>query len=83
MPELHDRVRVETTTGGCYHKKTGTVTKILTGNRTPRAPRPEGSLNRYPYWFRVTFDEPADNGGTPVESEIFLNYELKVLHETG
>lgn len=70
------RVQVKTSTGGCYHGKTGSISRILNGNMTPLDMIPDGSLNKFPYWYSVTFDEPADNGGTPVEREIFLQSEL-------
>lgn len=79
MPELNDHVRVETTTGGCYHKKTGVVTDVLNGKMTSLSDLPAGSADAYPYWFRVRFDTPAENGGEPVESELFLAYELRVV----
>lgn len=70
------RVRIQTTTGGCYHKKTGTVTRVLNGAMTPLDMLPAGAPNTFPYWYRVRFDSPANNGDTPVTEEIFLASEL-------
>ena len=80
-PAVGDAVRVRTATRGCYHGKTGRVTNILNGPGTDIRNIPTGSPDAYPYWYRVEFDSPADNGGKPVDAEIFMLQELEVLEE--
>lgn len=77
--QVHDRVKIRTMTRGCYHGKTGTVTRVLNGAMTPIDVIPEGSPNRFPYWYQVQLDAPADNGGVPVRAEIFMASELTVM----
>lgn len=76
---INDRVRIKTATGGCYHEKTGVITRILNPNLTPINLIPERSPDANPYWYQVRFDTPADNGGKPVIQEIFTRSELTKL----
>lgn len=61
------RVLVRTKRGGCYDNKLGTVVAVLDENLEPG---PD------PAWYRIKFDIPADNGGTPAETDIFRRREL-------
>ena len=79
--KVGDKVAITTFTGGCYNGKTGTIVNILNGAMTPLDRMPKGSPNRFPYWYRVQFDEPASNGGEPVIREIFLLSELKLIDD--
>lgn len=80
-PEINDRVKIHTKTAGCYHNKTGTVENILNGRMTDIQHIPAGSPDAYPYWYRVRFDTPADNGGKSVNADIFTIDELTLLKE--
>ena len=70
------RVKIQTRTAGCYHNKTGVILHACDAG-FQEIPTPEPPA--LPDWFRVKFDTPASNGGTPVETEIFLPHELTVI----
>lgn len=67
-----DRVRIRTSAGGCYHGRTGSVTGLEDGLFRGLPPERYHDAE----WWRVSMDEPADNGGVEVRSEIFLPREL-------
>lgn len=77
-PTLGTRVKISTQTGGCYHNHTGTVCYVLNTMFQDITSDPTVS-DPVPRWFRVKLDDPANNGGTLVQEEIFLPHELSIL----
>ena len=74
------RVRVCTPAGGCYNGKTGIIIEVLNRSMEPcGANKTNMPYMDTPYWYRVSFDSPAHNGGKAVYSEIFQVNEL--FHE--
>ncbi len=70
------RVLIQTTTGGCYHKKVGRIVSVLDGQMNQL----NGSnVTANPAWLRVKFDEPADNSGQAVDADIFQFSELRLV----
>lgn len=67
------RVLVRTKHGGCYDNKLGVIASVKDENFEDLKTKPAGTD---PGWYEVRFDIPADNGGTPVQSEIFRRTEL-------
>lgn len=73
------RVVIHTATAGCYNKKTGTIYCVMNSSMTPIDTLPDKAVNKSPYWYRVQFDTPANNGGVSVQMEIFQAKELQIL----
>lgn len=73
------RVVIHTAAGGCYNKKTGTICHVLNSGMTPIDTLPNNAVDKSPYWYRVRFDTPANNGGVPVHMDIFQANELQIL----
>lgn len=73
------RVVIHTATAGCYNKKEGTIYRVLNSGMVALDTLPSNAADTSPCWYRVKFDTPANNGGVPVQMEIFQAKELELL----